>query len=358
MRRILISAVLFGFLACSAGAVVIQDWSQVESDKNVGVFKDDNGSKLNLAQVAGPVEGENALQITASLVQWGGVWTAVEANLLKAGALRFSAKASEPGMLQVGLTDDKKTQVVAMARVLSSDWEEFVIPLSKFEPTKYPMPDAPKNAPLRKSKIVGLQFQPQTQGTTTFWIGPVSTAPAGTASRTGLADVKASRVVAQDFSLLGKNAYGPFADKEGSTIGLTIERDPEGKGARLGSFKYDMKKCGWCGYWMRAGDVWGGQDWRGAKALSFKVYTTEPLEFQFSFNDANQNSYTAKGPKTKGGWETLSIPFSKFGLDEYYQPPEAKEGAPQDLSKIETFNLSPKTQGKHEFKIREIVILK
>jgi hypothetical protein len=120
-----------------------------------------------------------------------------------------------------------------------------------------------------------------------------------------------------------------------------------------------MKPEGWCGIWMRAGDRWGGQDWTGAKRLTCKVYSSEPIYIDFGFNDANQNAYVAHFPQTKGkGWETLTLPFEKFDLNEYYQPPEAKKDQPLDLSHIETFNIAPQAKGDHEFQLGELNIEK
>ena len=354
---IILSAAILG--AGAAQAAVLQDWAKVEPKKNVGTFTDENGSRLDLSSAPGPQAGEKALEIKASIIQWGGAWAAVEADLSRDKALKFKAKASEPCLLQVGLTDEAKTQWVAQVRVVSNAWEEFTVPFSRFEKTKYPVKDAPKDGMIKWSKISGLQFQPNSQGKVTLDVGPVSSSAAG-AARTGLPDPKGPKVVAQDFALLGKNACGPYADKEsGTAIQMTVEKDPADPDRRVGVFKYDLKNCGWCGYWMRSGDFWGGQDWRGAQSLSLEVYTEAPTAIFVSFNDANQNSYSAVAPKTKGGaWETVSIPFSKFKLDEYYQPPEAKEGAPQDLSKIETFNIAPKTPGAHTFKVREVAVHK
>jgi len=114
--------------------------------------------------------------------------------------------------------------------------------------------------------------------------------------------------------------------------------------------------------WLRCGDDWGGQDWRGAKSLELEVYSEEIISFEIGFNDANQNAYTvvaSPASSTTGrGWQILTIPFNSFQLNPYYQPPGGKKGAPQDLSRIETFNLAPKTSGNHSFKIREVTIRK
>ncbi len=361
MKKAILLVMGLWTLAASAGAAVIQDWSGFNPGKTVGTYDDGKGSKLEIAQAAGPAAGEKALKISAALVQWGGVWNALELNLSNAAAIRFKAKVSAPGLIQVGLTDAHKVMVTTTIRVVSDDWEEFTIPLSDFTKSPWQDKDAPKGAKIRFSKIVTLNLAPQGKGPTTYWIGPISAVSGKVAAKTGMPDRSGKDgLVVQDFTLLEKNGYGPFLDKDsGTTLDMTLDRDPEGKGERLSAFKYNLKKKGWCGVWIRVGDDWNGQDWRGAKTLTLQVYSDFPLTLELGFNDAKQNAYTALAPPTQGkGWETIQMPFSSFQLNPYWQPPEAKKGAPQDLSKLETFNISPKTEGKHGFKVRKVSILK
>ena len=361
MKKALVLGMGLWALAALAGAAVIQDWSGFNPGKTVGTYDDGKGSKLEIDQSAGPAAGEKSLKISAALVQWGGVWSVVEANLSTATAIRFRAKVSAPGLFQVGLTDDQKLMVIATIRVVSDEWEEFTIPLADFTKSPWQDKDVPKGAKIRFSKITTLQLAPQGQGPTTYWIGPLSAVAGKVAAKTGMPDRSGKNgLVVQDFTLLEKNAYGPFTDKEsGTSMDLSLVRDPEGKGARLAQVKYDVKKKGWGGFWIRVGDEWNGQDWRGAKTMTIQVYSDFPLSLELGFNDAKQNAYTATAPQTQGkGWETIVIPFSSFQLNPYWQPPEAKKGAPQDLSKLETFNLAPKTEGKHSFKVRMVSIQK
>jgi hypothetical protein len=89
------------------------------------------------------------------------------------------------------------------------------------------------------------------------------------------------------------------------------------------------------------------------------VYSEEPIAIRFGFNDANQNAYEARAPRTSGkGWETVSLPMSSFTLNEFYQPEGAKKDAPLDLSRVETFNVGPDTKGKHSFKLKDMRLIK
>jgi len=362
MKKILLIGSMLCLWAAGAAAAVLQDWTVFTPKENVGTFVDEKGTKIEIAQSEGPAAGQKALKMSVALAEWGGVWTAVKGNLPKTGALRFKAKASAPGLLEVGITDGQKTQYVAQVRVFSEDWEEFTVPYALFKKTKYPMPDAPKNAVLDLAKIVGVQFSPRTAGTTTYWVGPVVSVAGPAKAMTGMPKHNAApgTLVVQDFTLVDKKCYGVFTDDKGKTsLQMDVVRDPDNNGRQLAAFRYGYEDNGWCGVWMRCGDEWEGQDWKGARTLVFTIYTKEPISLEFGFNDANENAYVALAPQTKGtGWETLFLPFSSFQLNPYYQPSEANKGVAQDISRIETFNISPKTKGKHEFKLREVLIKK
>lgn len=345
------------FMASAAAAGVIQDWSGLEPGKT-GTYTDNKGTRLELAASAGPQKGEKALKVSASIVEWGGVWAAAAADLSKASAVRFSTKSSVPLALQVGFTDRQKTQYVATVRVLSTAWTEFTVPLSSFQRTAYPMPEAPKNAAMNWGRVESVLFSPQRTGQVLLEIGPVSGVSGKVVPKTGDAGTEEGALTVQDFALLDKNAYGPWDDKK-STIQFTTRENVGEKGGWAATCHYDLKPFGWCGFWARCGDLWGGQDWRGARRLVLRVYSQEPLVFQFGFNDANQNAYIVKLPSTRGiGWETVGVPFNQFQLNPYYQPEGARKGEPLDVSHVETFNLAPLTEGAHDFKVGTIGLIK
>ncbi len=357
MRKLLFATLMFWGMGAVLSAAVLQDWSTLDPSKDAGTFTDSKGSKVSFSLVPGPSGGQKAIQINTNLSEWGGVWAILGKDLSKVKALKFKAKSSAPTYLMVGLNDDQKVQFIAYVKITSADWSEFVVPLSVFQKTPWPQADAPKDASLHLAKIDGVTLQPQNRGALEVSVGPLSGESGKVKAVTGLPSPDDKKVLVQDFSMLDKDAYGSFADVNGSKINLSIEKDGGAPSGRAAQIKYSMMPNGWCGLWMRAGDRWGGQDWTGAKRLTCKVYSTEPLYIEFGFNDANQNAYVAHFPQTHGkGWETLSIPFEKFDLNEFYQPPEAKKDLPQDLSHIETFNIAPHANGDHVFQLGELAI--
>lgn len=359
MRNSWVWALILWGMATVVPAAVLQDWSKLDLSKDAGTYADSKGSKIDLTLVAGPEAGQKAVQIQSNLTEWGGIWAVLLKDLSKTKALRFKAKSSVPGYLTVGLSDEAKTQYIAMVKVVSADWTEFVLPLSYLKRTPWPMEGAPKDGVLNLAKITSMVLQPQVKGISSICVGPVTGESGKVKAMVGYPGPDSKEILVQDFTVLDKGAYGPFTDNNGTKISLGFEKDPGVQSGMAAKFKFSIKAGGWCGYWMRAGDMWGGQDWTGAKKITCKIYSKEPLFIELGFNDVNQNSYVAHFPQTQGkGWETLSISFDKFDLNEYYQPPEGKKGAPQDLTHIETFNIAPHTIGDHEFAMGELTIEK
>jgi hypothetical protein len=136
---------------------------------------------------------------------------------------------------------------------------------------------------------------------------------------------------------------------------LDINHGAPGMEGVAGLLDYDLKTDGWCGEWIRAGAEWKGQDWAGAKAIVVEAWCAEPVVLQVAFNDANQNAYMADAEALPAGqWKALRLPLKAFSLNPYYQPPQAKKGAKLDLSRVETFNLSPRSQGKHLVWVKKV----
>lgn len=360
-RTALSACFLLFSAAVQAGTIV--DWNVWDLGKTLGVVTDAKGTKVAISQAEGPTKGEKALKATASLGEWGAVWVEARTDWTKIDALRFKAKVSAPGLMEVALIDARKVRHVCKVKVVSDEWEEFTIPLTIFTPTEYPAPGIPKNEPLDLKTVERLQISPWTSGTTTYWVGPISSAPHEAKAFTGMPEVtvERGRLVVQDFLLLDKRSYGPFTDGlEDTVIRMDVERDPETKGAAVGAVRYQMKPKGWCGLWIRCGIDWGGQDWRGGATFRLTYRSEEETPLEIGFNDRNQNAYVTyvKLEETGDKWASLDVPIKKFKLNAEYQPKEGRKGEPLDLSRIETFNIAPLAPGEHEFRLKEISIRK
>ncbi len=156
----------------------------------------------------------------------------------------------------------------------------------------------------------------------------------------------------QDFRDLPQGAYGPYA---GPDCSMSMALTRASHGAVEAAFHYDRTQAGWCGEWIRAGSDWQGQDWSKAKGLVLSVRSSEPLQLRVQFNDGADQAYLSPDlDVAPGAWRTLTVPFSAFGLNPYYQPAKARKGAPLDLTHVVTFNLQPDTPGKHSFWVARV----
>jgi hypothetical protein len=347
-------------LAGGLNAGDLIDWNSVELGKGAGSYADEEGGKVGLKLVEGPSKGQKALQVTADFKHWGGAWAyAGDTDLSKASGLRFKAKAAQGAHLLVSLTDHKKVQVEATVRVQAGDWQDFALPMALFKKSAWQQPEAPKDGAFDPSKVTTLNLSPRGAGKSGFSVGPLSIATGPLEAATGMMDGfgKDGALLVQDFEGLGTGAYGTFVDEAGSKLGLALKAGERGQGL---AFSSQQAEGGWSGAWMRAGDAWGGQDWRGAKRITLRVKSGKPVALQLAFNDAKQNAYISSDVTAEGGkgWQTLELPFSSFTLNPYYQPPQAQKGAALDLSHIETFNISVRTPGKAEFVVDEVVLFK
>jgi hypothetical protein len=357
------SFALFLLVVGSVQAAPIVDWTAWNLGANLDVVTDTKGTKIRVEQTEGPLTGEKALKATASLGEWGAVWVEAKTDWLKVQALTFKAKASAPGLMEVALIDARKVRYVCKVKVVLDEWETFTLPLTYFRPTDYPAPGISKNDPLDMRSVNQIQISPWTSGTTTYWVGPISSALPTAKAFTGMPEVtvEKGRLVVQDFLLMDKRGYGPFTDGSDDTvIRMEIERDPETKGAAVGAIHYSVGRKGWCGLWIRCGIDWGGQDWRGGTKFHLMYKCDEDVPLEVGFNDRNQNAYVAFVNLKESGdkWAVVELPLKSFRLNSEYQPREGRVGAPLDLSRIETFNLKPLESGELEFKLREITIVK
>jgi hypothetical protein len=348
MKKLLMLGLVLLPLSAWASALVLPDWKTWDMDKNLGTFADALGSTVLADRVAGPVEGQMAAKISAQLVQWGGLWVLAPGSLEGVSAIRFSARASKPCKIQIGLNDSAKSVQVAFVRVLSDEWAEFEVPLSLFQKPDWTNPGGDKSKAFDPARLHDISLSPITLGQVDVAVGPIRAVRGKAKASTGLEEPKAGSEVVQDFQLLDKSSCGPFADDK-SSISIDFSTDKD-QARRVAAFKASIAAKGWAGYWMRAGDDWTGQDWRKAKVMLVTLKAESDGDYTVGFNDAGQNAYVARFHAKAGDWQTVSVPFSAFVLNPFYQPPQAK-GGEQDLSRIETFNLAPSGEGKISYKV-------
>src|SRR5271167_4272931 len=95
----------FALASTAAYAGGVEDWASATPGNDVGTFSDSEGTTVDIAVVEGPSAGQKAMQVTSNMVQGGyaGVWRNLGApvDLSKAGSLKFQAKTSVPGEVEI-----------------------------------------------------------------------------------------------------------------------------------------------------------------------------------------------------------------------------------------------------------------
>jgi hypothetical protein len=93
-----------------------------------------------------------------------------------------------------------------------------------------------------------------------------------------------------------------------------------------------------------ARDVWCDTertDWSAGRALGFQVNPTRDMRLSVSFMDRNRVAYTSWTTLEGHSWQKVRIPFDAIRPNPYFQPPDAKIGAPLDVSEVRRIGFAP-----------------
>jgi hypothetical protein len=109
-----------------------------------------------------------------------------------------------------------------------------------------------------------------------------------------------------------------------------------------------------------ARDVWcdtQNHDWRPGGAISFRVKPDHAVKLSVSFIDRNGVAYTAwvKAEQPRA-WQTLRISLAEIRPNPYFQPPNAKTGAPLDVSEVTSIGFAPHDDVAGRFEIGGFVV--
>ena len=90
------------------------------------------------------------------------------------------------------------------------------------------------------------------------------------------------------------------------------------------------------------------QDWTAGHAISFQAMPAHDLRLSVSFLDRNRVVYTAWTDLKGGVWQPVRVPFDAIRPNPFFQPPDAKTGAPIDVSDVKFIAFAPqdKTSGR------------
>lgn len=370
-------------LAVPSFAGVIEGWTVLDT-ANIGTYADTNGSIIMYLTTDGPKAGEKALKIESTLKEGGycGIWHNLGgADLAKEGAIKFMAKSTKPGEMQMALKDKWNVQYTANFKIQSTEWHEIIVNTADFtKDTTYTPPDAIKGKPMDFSETKGMNFGPKIYGDATILIGPVVTskpgkaapppaskavakpaaakaevkkavaAPAASAKAVEKASVKSAVAVSaaasgkvggvvEPWTTVDPSNTGTYADTTGTVVSFKVAPGPVAAEKAL-VIDTDLKAGGFAGIWHNiTGDL------SKAGALVIKTKSVPPGKVQMAMKDKYNVQYVAFF-EAPGDWADVNIPLGSFVKDPYYTPPDAVPGHPMDVSAVSGMNFSAQNPGK------------
>jgi hypothetical protein len=137
-------------------------------------------------------------------------------------------------------------------------------------------------------------------------------------------------------------------------VEVRIDRDPELPGEPVLVVEYPERPGDPAGR-----DVWcdsENRDWTTGRALSFQIKPANPERISVSFMDRNRVVYTAWIDLQGGVWQPVLIRFQQLRPNPYVQPPDAKTGAPMDLSDIGGFAFAPHNRSSGQLRVSRFVL--
>ena len=100
------------------------------------------------------------------------------------------------------------------------------------------------------------------------------------------------------------------------------------------------------------------RDWSGGRAISFTVKPAHALRLSVSFFDRNRVVYTNWADLKDDAWQTVRFAFADMKPNPYFQPPNAKQGGPIDVSDVGFIAFAPQDQTLGRLAIGKFVVEK
>jgi len=196
--------------------------------------------------------------------------------------------------------------------------------------------------------ILGLLFLAWVPGAT----GGSNSTRLPTQSTVPLNSAEAKPVIvihAYDDGLAGVRAANP-------DVRLSVGRDPSLSDERVLLVEYPVPTDDPAGRDVHCAAE--NQDWTGGRAISFQIKPTRPMRLSLSFVDRNRVAYTAWTELQGGVWQLVRIPFDEIRANPFFQPPDAKTGAPLDVSDVKGIAFAPHDHTSGRLAISQFIVSK
>jgi hypothetical protein len=97
-------------------------------------------------------------------------------------------------------------------------------------------------------------------------------------------------------------------------------------------------------------------DWTHGQAISFRVKPQHAVRVSVSFLDRNRVAYTWWTDLNAGVWQLVRVPFDRIRPNPYFQPPDARGGAPLDVSQVSRIAFAPHDQTSGHLTIGKFLV--
>jgi hypothetical protein len=98
-------------------------------------------------------------------------------------------------------------------------------------------------------------------------------------------------------------------------------------------------------------------NWAAGSAIAFRVRPQHVTRLSVSFLDRNHVVYTAWRELQAGVWQQIRIPFAEIRPNPYFQPPDAKPGAPIDVSDVKFLAFAPQEKAAGHLAVSRFVVI-
>ncbi len=100
------------------------------------------------------------------------------------------------------------------------------------------------------------------------------------------------------------------------------------------------------------------QNWTAGRAIAVRVKPAHPIRLSVSFFDRNRVAYTTWAELQGGVWQEVRIPFEELHPNPYFQRPDARTGAPLDVSEVNRIAFAPQDPASGRMAIGRFVVVK
>ena len=100
------------------------------------------------------------------------------------------------------------------------------------------------------------------------------------------------------------------------------------------------------------------RDWTAGRAIAFQMKPSHAMRVSVSFFDRNQVVYTSWVDLQGGAWQPVRLEFDEMRPNPYFQPPDAKRGAPIDVSDVKAIAFAPQDRNAGRLALSTFAVVK